>query len=105
MVTEPLYIAETSPARLRGALNTNVEVSMQVGIILGFVASWVLSILDDETSWRCMMGVSLAFPVISLIGVCCVIPESPRWLASQNRLPEAQAVLQGLVGPQEAQSV
>merc|ERR1719198_888183 len=92
LVTEPLYTAETSPARLRGRLSTNVEVSFNVGIVLGFVASWALSGLSDEMSWRWMMGISLVFPIVSLIGVFLVIPESPRWLASRNRLPQAGEV-------------
>merc|ERR1719316_1834084 len=99
LVTGPLYTAETSPARFRGMMSTNVEVSFNVGIVSGFVVSWIVSGLPDEQSWRWMMGISLIFPVISLIGVLFFIPESPRWLASKRRLREAEVVLHRLLGP------
>lgn len=102
IVTEPLYTAETSPARLRGMLSTNVEVSFNVGIVLGFTSSWCLRDLPDSTSWRWMMGLCLFAPIISLIGVFFILPESPRWLAKRGRLDDAEQVLHKLLGPVEA---
>eukprot|EP00930_Biecheleria_cincta_P055150 TRINITY_DN41502_c0_g1_i1.p1 TRINITY_DN41502_c0_g1~~TRINITY_DN41502_c0_g1_i1.p1 ORF type:complete len:466 (-),score=68.59 TRINITY_DN41502_c0_g1_i1:74-1471(-) len=102
LVTEPLYTAEMSPARLRGMLSTNVEVSFNVGILFGFIASWAFEDFDDDVSWRYMLGLSLIAPVASLFGVFAVLPESPRWLASQGRLHEAEATLNQLLGPNEA---
>lgn len=102
LVVEPLYTAETSPARLRGMLSTNVEVSFNVGIVLGFFASWMLQDLPDSTSWRWMFALCLFAPLVSLLGVCCILPESPRWLASRGRMDEAEEVLKRLLGPIEA---
>jgi len=104
LVTEPLYTAETSPARLRGMLNTNVETSFNVGIVFGFSASWALDSWDATVSWRYMFGLCLFAPVLSLLGVACVLPESPRWLASRGKLLEAKQVLEKLLGPKEAQA-
>lgn len=105
LVVGPLYTAEMSPAHLRGMLSTNSEVSFNVGIVMGFTSSWAFSGLADAVSWRWMLGVSLVFPVISLLGVSFVLSESPRWLAKRQRLFEAEAVLHALLGPTEAQEV
>lgn len=102
LVTEPLYTAEIAPARLRGRFGSNVEVSFNVGILTGYIMGWAFSGLPDTTSWRWMLGVSLAGPLFSLLGVATVLPESPRWLARQGRLPEAKAVLDNVYGPLEA---
>jgi len=107
MVIEPLYTAETSPARIRGMLNTNVEVSFVIGILLAQCNSWKFmesEHLSDEMSFRYMMGFSLVFPILSLIGVFFVIPESPRWLASRHQLSEARTVLHWLLSEAEAES-
>jgi len=102
LVIEPLYTAETAPARLRGMLSTNVEVSFNVGIVLGFLASYLLRDFPDETSWRFMFGLCLFAPIVSIVGVGFVLPESPRWLASRGRHDEAESVLHLLLGPEEA---
>lgn len=104
LVTEPLYTAEIAPARLRGMLNTNVEVSFNVGIVMGFLVSWMLRDLPDSISWRWMFSLCLVAPIVSLVGVMFVLPESPRWLASRGRLEEAQDVLHQLLGPREARN-
>lgn len=105
LVAEPLFTSETAPARLRGMLSTNVEVSFNVGIVIGFVSSGLCSALPTETSWRVMIGCSLWAPVVSLLGMLYIVPESPRWLAMQGRLEEADKALQYLLGPLEASFV
>lgn len=102
LVTEPLYTAEMSPARLRGMLSTNVEVSFNVGILCGFIASWVFMDFADNVSWRYMLMLSLIAPIVSLFGVLSFLPESPRWLASRGRLQEAEAIFNQVLGPNEA---
>lgn len=102
LVAEPLYTSEIAPQRLRGLLTTNVEVSFNIGIVLGFVASWAFHSLPDDVSWRWMIGASLWAPVVSLLGMAFIVPESPRWLAMQGRHEEASAALNEVLGPREA---
>jgi sugar porter (SP) family MFS transporter len=52
--------------------------------------------------WRCMFA-SEAIPALALLILLLFVPESPRWLAKQDRCDEAQAVLARINGPQRGQ--
>ena len=56
LMIAPLYAAELAPYRLRGALVTMIEVSINVGILLGYVIGFSLSGMSDEAGWRWMLG-------------------------------------------------
>eukprot|EP00747_Dinoflagellata_sp_TGD_P208276 gnl/TRDRNA2_/TRDRNA2_81792_c0_seq1.p1 gnl/TRDRNA2_/TRDRNA2_81792_c0~~gnl/TRDRNA2_/TRDRNA2_81792_c0_seq1.p1 ORF type:complete len:467 (+),score=59.64 gnl/TRDRNA2_/TRDRNA2_81792_c0_seq1:249-1649(+) len=103
LVTGPLYTAETAPARIRGMLVASVDVSYNVGILLGYVAGFAFSDLPDDRSWRWMFACGLLPPTLNLIGVFAFLRESPRWLAMKGRLHEAETVLHWLLGPIEAE--
>lgn len=88
----PLYMAELSPKRIRGALVSMNEVAINVGILLGFVAGYAFSGLSDNVSWRWMLGVGAVPPVIILLSLL-IMPESPRWLVRHGRPEQALLVL------------
>lgn len=102
LVVEPLYTAEVSPRRLRGLLMSNVEVAINIGIVLGFLASYWAAPLPDKLSWRFTVGAAGVAAFISLSAMTCLVPESPRWLALQGRHNEAEAVVHSLFGKREA---
>ncbi|KAM3368680.1 hypothetical protein ACQJBY_016906 [Aegilops geniculata] len=87
-----VYIAEISPAAARGTLTSLPEICINLGILLGYVSNYAFSGLSEHISWRVMLGVGILPSVF--IGVALfVIPESPRWLMIEKRVPEARAVL------------
>ncbi|VAH34304.1 unnamed protein product [Triticum turgidum subsp. durum] len=87
-----VYIAEISPAAARGTLTSLPEICINLGILLGYVSNYAFSGLSEHISWRVMLGVGILPSVF--IGVALfVIPESPRWLMMEKRVPEARAVL------------
>ncbi len=100
MISCPIYIAELSPAPLRGPLvNVNQLVGV-IGINLAVVVSFLVA--DYGGSWRWMFasqGVPVAFLILGLL----VVPESPRWLAAKGKTARALKVLQRINGPQRAQ--
>ncbi len=96
----PLYVAETSPVRWRGAFVSFVQLAITAGIFLAYCVNFLFSSNHD---WRMMMGVG-AIPGLALLMGMQLLPESPRWLALKGRLSEARLVFQRLGGGEEAEA-
>lgn len=112
----PLYIAEVSPAALRGRLVSLNQFAIVAGILLAQVVNWLIarpiapnltasaafSTWNVQFGWRLMfwavIAPSLVFTITSLL-----LPESPRWLLLRNRKAEAQSVLERIGGALYAQ--
>jgi sugar porter (SP) family MFS transporter len=99
MISCPIYIAELSPAHLRGPL---VNVNQLVGVI-GINLAVVVSYLAAEYGggWRLMFA-SQGVPVAFLIFGLLLVPESPRWLAAKGHTARAFEVLKRINGMQRA---
>lgn len=94
-VLGPIYIAEISPAKLRGRLVILFQFNVCLGILLAYFSNALIGILHfDElhVQWRVMFGVGL-IPALLFTVLLFTIPESPRWLVSVGRNDEAQTVL------------
>jgi sugar porter (SP) family MFS transporter len=93
-VLGPMYIAEVSPAKLRGRLVGVFQFNVVSGILLAYFSNYVVgqgSFGDSE--WRWKLGVA-GLPALLFLLALLAIPESPRWLARQGRTTEAANVLQ-----------
>ena len=95
---DPLYISEISPPARRGFLVSWSEVSINLGIIAGFVSSYALSGLSPAVSWRLMVGLGAVLPVPMFLLSVFVMPESPRHLVRIGAGDRAARVLGRLVG-------
>ena len=95
----PMYIAEISPKRSRGALVTLNQLMITIGILTSYVTDYVLSDDSNDESWRWMFLVGLVPAVILLVGMF-FLPETPRWLISKNRLEEGKRVLEQVEEPE-----
>lgn len=96
-MTVPVYIAEVSPAELRGFLVTINQVFITGGQFIASVADGLFS-SDTENGWRYMLGLAGVPSLIQLLGFLGM-PESPRWLASKGAYQEAIEVLRRFRGP------
>jgi len=107
----PMYIAEISPARLRGRLVSLNQLAIVFGILFAQVVNWMIArqvppgataqeILlswNGQWGWRWMFAVT-AIPSIVFFAATLMVPESPRWLASRGRNQQAFRVLERLGG-------
>jgi len=95
MISCPIYIAELSPAHLRGPLvNVNQLVGV-IGINLAVLVSYLMAEYDG--GWRLMFA-SQGVPVALLIFGLMLVPESPRWLAAKGYTVRALEVLKRING-------
>ncbi len=99
-VLAPAYIAEVSPAALRGRFATLQQLAIVLGLFAAFLSNYMIAsqagsaeavFLLDIQAWRWMFWVELIPATLFLIGVL-FIPESPRYLVAQGRNDEAAQV-------------
>jgi MFS transporter, SP family, galactose:H+ symporter len=88
-LTAPLYIAEMSPTRVRGALVSFNQLAITIGILLAYVVNYGFA---ETGAWRSMFAFAFLPTLLMLIGLF-FIPETPSWLTSQGKKGEAKKVL------------
>ena len=98
----PMYIAEISPARIRGRLVSLNQLTIVIGILVAFFVGFWLKDIPD-TNWRWMFG-SEALPAVLFLLFLLAVPESPRWLTKQQREDEALAILTRVGGQNRAKA-
>ena len=69
------------------------QLCITLGILLSYPVGY--SFAGTPAGWRWMVGLG-AVPGAILAAGMLVLPESPRWLAGHNRMPQAEAVLRHL---------
>ncbi|XP_027362678.1 probable polyol transporter 6 [Abrus precatorius] len=92
LIVAPVYSAEISPPSYRGFLTSLPELSINLGLLLGYVSNYFLGKLSLKLGWRLMVGIP-AIPSFGLIILMLKLVESPRWLIMQGRVGEARKVL------------
>jgi MFS transporter, SP family, arabinose:H+ symporter len=92
-VLGPMYVAEISPARLRGRLVGFFQFNVVFGILLAYLSNYLVSLGNlGAAEWRWQLGIA-AFPSAIFFLLLFMIPRSPRWLAEKGRVEEAREVL------------
>lgn len=95
-VLGPMYIAEISPAKLRGRLVILFQFNVCLGILLAYLSNALIEVLNLDAlhvQWRVMLGMG-ALPAVIFTAMLYTIPRSPRWLMLVNKDDEARSVLQ-----------
>ncbi|MBN2506671.1 MAG: sugar porter family MFS transporter [Verrucomicrobia bacterium] len=102
-LVSPLYIAEISPARIRGRLVALQQLAIVLGILGAFFSNNEVlgTAWSDGAKWRWMLAIG-AFPAALFFVLILPIPESPRWLTKQGHRDRARWILARVVGEAEA---
>ncbi|KAJ9161931.1 General substrate transporter [Coniochaeta hoffmannii] len=99
--TCPVFMAETSPSRLRGKLVVLGSVCNTLGFCLANWINYGLYANNGPEQWRFPLGFQLVFPLIVSLFLPSVV-ESPRWLLLRNRQEDAVQSLARLHGKSHA---
>ncbi|WPU92934.1 sugar porter family MFS transporter [Mucilaginibacter sabulilitoris] len=87
----PMYIAEVSPAEVRGRNVAINQLTVVIGILITNLVNYFLADAGSD-AWRWMFGLGAVPSAVFLIGVIW-LPESPRWLMKSGQEERAQQVL------------
>lgn len=88
----PVYISEIAPPSKRGRLIGAQQWAITWGIMIMFYISYGCSFLPGTEAFRIPWALQ-AIPAIILFFGMFILPESPRWLATQDRWEEVEQVL------------
>ena len=119
-VLAPMYISEFVPPRLRGRLVALYQLSIVIGILAAYFCNWsVLGFSETNPQafggsgplhwllvsevWRGMFGVEM-IPAAAFVLMLFFVPESPRWLAKEDRDDNAFEILARVAGRESARS-
>lgn len=93
----PTYLSEIATEKLRGQLVAQNDLMITSGQLLAFMVNAIIGNLLVNTNgiWRWMIAFGMIPAMLLLIGVF-FIPESPRWLIQNQRLPMAIKILRSL---------
>ena len=104
LIIAPVYIAEVSPADVRGRMVSLNQLNIVIGISVAFFSNYfivksgacatdlAISLGFEKWNWRWMLGIE-ALPAILYLVCLQIVPESPRWLFSQKRENDAKSIL------------
>ncbi|MBD1363218.1 sugar porter family MFS transporter [Mucilaginibacter sp. ZT4R22] len=93
----PMYIAEVSPAEVRGRNVAINQLTVVIGILVTNLVNYFLADHGAD-SWRWMFGLGVVPSAVFLIGVTW-LPESPRWLMKAGQPEKAKLILNKIGSP------
>ncbi|MGW8257336.1 MAG: sugar porter family MFS transporter [Thermoguttaceae bacterium] len=96
-MASPMYIAEVSPARIRGRMVSVNQLAIVSGMLLIYFINYFIARGDDQVwnvaiAWRWMFG-SESVPAVLFLLLLFGVPESPRWLVEHGRDEHAHRVM------------
>ena len=106
-MVSPLFIAEISPAEMRGRLVSWNQFAIVAGMLVVYFVNYLIADFGVEawnqtTGWRWMFA-SEALPAIIFLSLLYFVPESPRWLIKQGRVSEGKKILSAISGEKNAE--
>lgn len=113
LIIAPMYIAEISPAKLRGRMVSFNQLNIVLGISVAFFTNylilkfgqsdmgWAKALKFDVYNWRWMLGLEL-LPAVLYFFALFIVPRSPRWLIMRGKYDEALKTMEKATGKTNA---
>lgn len=113
LIIAPMYIAEISPAKMRGRMVSFNQLNIVIGISLAFFtnylilqwgksdASWAVALKFGAYNWRWMLGLETLPAVLYFFGLF-LVPRSPRWLVMKGKFDEAVKIMTRFISEDQA---
>ncbi len=113
LIIAPMYIAEISPAEMRGRMVSFNQLNIVIGISVAFFSNYMILQLGgsesnfainmkfDEYNWRWMLGLE-TLPAVFYFFALFAVPRSPRWLIMKSLNEEALSVMTHTIGEEAA---
>jgi sugar porter (SP) family MFS transporter len=111
----PMYIAEVSPAHLRGRLVAINQLTIVLGVLGAQIVNWLIAekvpagataeairqSWNGQYGWRWMFT-AVTVPSLLFFFGTLFLPESPRWLVKNGLVEQARRILGRIGGPAHA---
>jgi MFS transporter, SP family, sugar:H+ symporter len=105
-VVAPAYIAEVSPAHVRGRLGSLQQLAIVLGIFAALLSdAWLRGLAGgaDKVLWSGLqawrwMFLAMVLPALIYGVLALLVPESPRYLVAKQRNDDALSVLRKVLG-------
>ncbi|MCK5821807.1 MAG: D-xylose transporter XylE [Bacteroidales bacterium] len=105
----PMYISEIAPEKIRGRLISFNQFAIIFGMLIVYFVNWGIAEgrsieWINEVGWRYMFF-SEAIPAVIFGSLLFFVPESPRYLAMNNKTDRALDILTKINGTAKAQEI
>ena len=109
LIIAPMYIAEISPAKIRGQMVSVNQLNIVIGISAAYFSNylilqlaespegWAQTLQFGEYEWRWMLGLE-TIPALIYFLALFLVPRSPRWLMMKKQFDEALEIMTRTVG-------
>ncbi len=106
-MASPMYIAEISPAHVRGRMVSVNQFAIVSGMVIVYFVNYFIA-AGGDTMWNVVVGwrwmfASEAVPAVLFLLLLFRVPESPRWLVEQGKCETARGILAQIEGAGSAE--
>jgi SP family sugar:H+ symporter-like MFS transporter len=99
-VLTPMYLSETAPRQIRGAMVSCYQLFITFGILVANLINFGTHTNNTATSWRLPMGIGFIWPLIMAVGIL-FLRESPRWDYRKGKINSARTTIAKSYGVSE----
>ena len=87
MMSCNIYLAESSPTKIRGAIVTTLIIALSLGLLVSYAIGLIIN------SWQWMLGISVFPALVQFIFMLLAMPETPSFLAEKGHIYEAENIM------------